>query len=512
MKLGRIIKLLLVLLLFFCNSCNIKSKNTKSTSLHFDGIDDQLIVPNYKQLQINEGTIEAWIKITNKNDFEWHAVAAKEKAYELTLFHYKLTGYDWKFEKKQVVGDTIPLNTWNHIALVFKDGAEKGSQLYINGKPQGDPFEINIVTQGTELFIGGNSYNPQYFNGCIDEFRVWNTIRTKEEIFNFYNKEIDPLSYGLVLYYKFNDAIAAGDNTKKTLVKDETLNNNDGNLNQFSLTGNESNFINDSPLEPKSYDGIKFFVYKNWLIITSIFSVLIFAIIYSKIRSNFLEKENRKLDLLVTQKTNLLNKSLTQKEFLIQEIHHRVKNNLQFIISLIEFEITKTNVDGKQNIPLQNISRRLTAIVLVHEMLYTKENIEKISAKSYITELVETLKDFTQLDKTKIEFKLEISDEELSVTKSTALGIIVSELVINSIKHAFNNITSPTIFIQLTSNDNENQFCFQDNGIGMPSETLNKNEGGIGKKLIDVFCRQLQGNYSFTNNNGLVFQLSFPKL
>lgn len=505
---------LCTILLFFLLGCNAslnnKNDKTKSTSLHFDGLDDHLIVPNYEKLRINNGTIEAWFKITRKDGFDWHAIVAKELAYQLALFQYKLTGYDWKFEGRNSVGDTIPINIWHHVALVFRDSLEQGSQLYLDGKPIGKPFRTNIVNQGSELYIGSNRFNPQYFCGNIDEVRIWETIRSPEEILANYNTEIDPSNRGLVLYYKFNDAIAAGDNREQLFVQDETHNGYNGTLYQFAMQGKTSNYINDSPLQPKYFFSGKTLVLKNLWLIVSIITVIVFSFFIVKFRTRLLVRENRKLDNLVAEKTKDLNYSLKQKEVLIQEIHHRVKNNLQFIISLIEFERVKSDSQDSGRDMLQNISRRLTAIVLVHEMLYTQDNIETVSATDYITEVVQTLKNIADIDSNSIEIKLKITDCNLTINQSTAVGIITSEVIINCIKHAFAGIDKPAIKVELSIEEGMAEYSICDNGIGMHYDETEQNATGVGKKLIDVFCRQLQGTYYYKNDSGVHFNLSFP--
>jgi two-component sensor histidine kinase len=108
-----------------------------------------------------------------------------------------------------------------------------------------------------------------------------------------------------------------------------------------------------------------------------------------------------------------------------------------------------------------------------------------------------------------IAFDINCDDVKFSTTRSIAVGIIVSELISNSIKHGFINIQDPKIAIQLIQDAEGNiQLSYNDNGIGL--KNLNTNNGEtLGMRLIDIFSRQIKGNYTFDNNNGLLFKLNF---
>ncbi len=503
-------QLWIVIVLFFLFNCNKKLDNksnfNNSTSLHFDGVNDQLIVPNYDKLKINIGTVEAWFKVTKTDNKLWHSIVSKTLAYQITLRNYRASAYNWFTKTFVEYGDTLNDNKWHHIAFSFQDGVEKGSQLYLDGEPIGASITHNILNQGCELFVGGNLFDEQFFGGNIDEVRVWNIIKSAAEIKKSYKSEINANEKGLVLYYKFNK----NNSSLNSNVNDETLNNLEGNLFEFDLNKDSSIYINDSPVISQNKFNISLFLERNYKLI-SLFIALVFVVyFFVKIQTRVLYNQNKRLENTVKMKTVELEKNLQQKEVLIQEIHHRVKNNLQFIISLVDFEITKSSGHPLAKEALQQTSRRLLAMVLVHEMLYRQDDVETISTKEYINELVSTLKSFTDADNSKIDYEINVDDFLLSVSQCTSIGIITSEIITNSIKHAFAGVEKPRINITLKidSELNKAEFIISDNGIGM--ELNNDNQtSGIGKKLIDVFCRQLQGNYYFKNENGLVFNLSF---
>ncbi len=213
-------------------------------------------------------------------------------------------------------------------------------------------------------------------------------------------------------------------------------------------------------------------------------------------------------------KTNkILVKKNSEKDTLIQEIHHRVKNNLQFVSSLISMQI-KATTEGDNANTLKDTSRRIKTMALVHEMLYNKDTIGTISIKKYLEELVQSLQELVSSNTKPIKFDLEIKDIVFDVTKCIALGMITSELVSNSIKYAFENAQYPSITISLKQADDEDnsdiQFCVKDNGTGFTD--IDKKPKNLGMRLISIFSRELEGDFKFENQNGLKYTLIFKNI
>lgn len=240
---------------------------------------------------------------------------------------------------------------------------------------------------------------------------------------------------------------------------------------------------------------------------------------------SFIKKENLMIYILLLfisaslvliyflwKKINKANKELLQKnkekDSLIQEIHHRVKNNLQFVSSLINMQIGISKSDDEKE-TLLDVSRRIKSMALVHQMLYNREDLEGVDIKAYIGELINSIEELVNSKGISVKFSLTCDDLKFKTTQAIALGIIVSELISNSIKHAFSNVNDPTIQIGLKHpGKNEMVLQYQDNGSGM--KNFNKNsKDHLGMRLIDIFSRQLKGTYEFANENGLLFSLKF---
>ncbi|MES2134466.1 MAG: histidine kinase dimerization/phosphoacceptor domain -containing protein, partial [Bacteroidota bacterium] len=208
------------------------------------------------------------------------------------------------------------------------------------------------------------------------------------------------------------------------------------------------------------------------------------------------------------QKKKLLQKQNHYKDVLIQEIHHRVKNNLQFISSLINIQRNASlNVTEIQT--LNDTSRRINAMSLVHEMLYNQDNIEGVPLNRYLHELINLINELVNTTKIPITFNLSIDEAIASPNQATAIGMITNELISNSIKHAFTKQDKPVIKIQLSKIPGANDYCYSvsDNGIGCNVDFTDQHT--LGMRLINIFSRQLKGKFSFMNKEGLTFTIKF---
>ena len=221
--------------------------------------------------------------------------------------------------------------------------------------------------------------------------------------------------------------------------------------------------------------------------------VLLGAIVFLLVRINNTNKKLRERNV--------------EKDVLIQEIHHRVKNNLQFISSLVNMQMNSSSNDAEIH-SLSDASRRIKAMALVHEMLYNQKETEGIEVKQYLEELIASLNDVVNSDKIPIKFTLNLCKISFNVSNSIALGMITSELVSNSMKHAFNGIEKPEIKIQLKIEEkNQVLFTVQDNGNGYTD--IVETRKTLGMRLIDIFSRQLKGMYQISNKIGCEYKIKF---
>jgi two-component sensor histidine kinase len=200
------------------------------------------------------------------------------------------------------------------------------------------------------------------------------------------------------------------------------------------------------------------------------------------------------------------NKLLDEKEWLLKEIHHRVKNNLQIVMSLLNTQAAF--LGDKDALKVIRESRyRMQAISLIHQKLYQSENMELIDIHVYIQDLVLYLKDgFSDVDK--IKFDLDIAPIKLDVSQSVPIGLILNEAITNAIKYAF--MGSGTVTVSLQPSDTGClTLTIADNGKGFPEDKIPAPKGSMGMMLMSTLAEQLDGTLSICSHNGVTVMVRF---
>lgn len=211
--------------------------------------------------------------------------------------------------------------------------------------------------------------------------------------------------------------------------------------------------------------------------------------------------------LLRIRKSNkVLQHKNAEKDVLIQEIHHRVKNNLQFVSSLINMQINSSD-NSTESYSLNDASRRIKAMALVHEMLYNQNEMQGINIRQYLLELVDSMNELVNSKAIPIQFHVESDTLVFDTQKAIAIGMITSELISNSIKYAFANTNNPSITIKLARQLDTITYEVRDNGIGF--KETNEQRKKLGMRLISIFSRQLKGDYTFESSNGYAYIIQF---
>lgn len=202
--------------------------------------------------------------------------------------------------------------------------------------------------------------------------------------------------------------------------------------------------------------------------------------------------------------------SLKEKEILLKEIHHRVKNNLQIISSLLNIQADYINDEKLLEIFVES-RNRVKSMALIHEKLYQSEDIAYINFSDYITELTWSLfKTYNySTDKVKLQFKLE--KIFFGIDQGITLGLLLNELISNAFKHAFPD-KSGTLKIKTSRRDDSYIFIIQDDGIGLPAGFDRENINTLGLQLIITLVDQIKGNITFINDNGTKVRIEFPSV
>lgn len=194
--------------------------------------------------------------------------------------------------------------------------------------------------------------------------------------------------------------------------------------------------------------------------------------------------------------------SLREKEVLLKEIHHRVKNNLQIISSLL-FLQSKQVKDPETVAILQDSQNRVRSMSLIHEKLYQTDDLGKIEIKTYIESLVQSLFASFGVSTKKITLKIQAEDVFFSVDMAIPLGVIINELVSNSLKHGFHENVSNDAYVDISIDqhpDDSWMLTVEDNGIGFPKGFDLESSKSLGLHLVRNLVDQLNGTFEFTNS------------
>ncbi|WP_198520246.1 histidine kinase dimerization/phosphoacceptor domain -containing protein [Flavobacterium sp. 5] len=235
-------------------------------------------------------------------------------------------------------------------------------------------------------------------------------------------------------------------------------------------------------------------------------TTLLFATIYRLKQKNnqILISQKNEIDL----KNSTLQKLVNEKEHLMQEIHHRVKNNLQIIMSLLNSQLSLLKNEDAFN-AIQNSQQRLYAISLLHQKLYRTDEIVQIQMKNYINDLATNFKDTLDVYN-RINFEMKVDSIDLDQSQAVSVGLILNEVITNSIKYAFpdNKMGSILVLMKLESN-NKILLKISDNGIGFPEHFNFKESPSLGMNLINGLTEQLDGKLEFSNKNGANVKITF---
>ena len=201
--------------------------------------------------------------------------------------------------------------------------------------------------------------------------------------------------------------------------------------------------------------------------------------------------------------------ALHEKEVLLKEIHHRVKNNLQIIISLL-FLQAKKNDDLATNGALMDSQTRVKSMALVHEKLYQSENLSSIDFASYLQNLVSNLMIAYGAENRHIRVRISAKDLPLTITTAIPLGLIMNELVSNTLKYAFPDGRAGELEIVGKAQGNTMEITIRDNGVGLPESLDWRYTESLGLHLVQMLTRQLKGRIELFGSAGAGFRLSIP--
>ena len=231
-----------------------------------------------------------------------------------------------------------------------------------------------------------------------------------------------------------------------------------------------------------------------------------------RVEKKRLEEQTREeLEQLVKVQTKKLETSLEEKDVLLKEIHHRVKNNLQLVISLLDMQVASVKDIKNKEILDQSMSR-VYSMSLIHQKLYQSENMAMINMKSYLEELFFYIENSYNYKNLVLESKINVDDQDLSLTQAVPLGLIVNELLTNSFKYGLHKNEANKIIISLKFESRLIVLTVADSGKGFEVEESNKGiKNSLGLFLIKSLTKQLRGTISrYVESNNFVTKLVIP--
>ena len=236
-------------------------------------------------------------------------------------------------------------------------------------------------------------------------------------------------------------------------------------------------------------------------LIATIVEVMIFSLMLANRYNDIKENIQHYLELEVAQRTDKLKILVQERELLLKEVYHRVKNNFHVIVSMLWFESQKENVNVENYKELIN---RIKSMSMIHEYLYNSQDLTNINIKEYLDKIIHNIGSSYK----KVLITSEIEEMSIEFDNAVSLGIILNETITNAIKHN-KNTDSFYIKIKLMQKQNTRYLSIEDNGSGF---NLNTQIKGLGLKLIEQFCEKLPKSlYEYSSTNGTKFELQFKE-
>lgn len=201
-------------------------------------------------------------------------------------------------------------------------------------------------------------------------------------------------------------------------------------------------------------------------------------------------------------------KDLEEKEILLKEVHHRVKNNMQVISSMLKLQSRYIQDEQAQEI-FTNSQNRVKSMALIHERIYKSEDLASVNFEEYVRSLTSSLFANSGISGSRVSLQLNIKDINVNMNKAIPLGLIINELISNSFKHAFPDERKGLLSVSLTREKDKYRLIIADDGVGCPQDLNIQDPSTLGLQLINALAAQLHGKTSFISDGGTKFIMEF---
>lgn len=450
---------------------------------------DSLIIPSaYNDLGY-------YYSLVNKND---SAIYFFNKSHQLTLKNKKYID--------SVSYKSLLVNTQENIANSYLHQNEYDKAinqiLLINNQfdlNKENPNYLSRQIMLADAYLGKNDFKK--VKSLIDEIHqlcCFNIISLRIQFLNlkhsYYKKTgNDKLAYeNLLLIKKYNDSIS--DLQQQKLLKSTELN--------YVIEENEREVLEKNKIIKEKEDTI----FTTTIVALSVFLAISFLFVRINRKKRF---EIEKMNSSIAQKNTQIEASLKEKEILLKEIRHRVKNNLQIISGILD--IQNFNIKEPEIKAILNEGQnRIQSIALLHKTMYQNQNFNAVDFEQYLNELITHSKQSNYSLNKNIDIDVKVDSVQLEIDYAVPLGLIINELINNAYKHAFNDTKNGSIIIKLVElKKNNYSLLFKDNGIGFPENFDINKLNSVGFELINGLTKQLNGKLSISNDNGAIIQINF---
>lgn len=253
---------------------------------------------------------------------------------------------------------------------------------------------------------------------------------------------------------------------------------------------------------------------KNYLIISGFFTVLaMILVVVFLLVARSIKKRNIKIEYTnneLSKSQIIIQKALNEKELLLKEIHHRVKNNFQLVLSLLNIQAREGEIQDI-NYFLEKGQSRIISMALIHENLYQTEKLDEVFFQTYIENLVEAIQSTFKNDTQFITTEVQAQDINFDIQTSIPIGLIINELFSNILKHAFPNGEKGAVKIEITAlEENTYQLIVTDNGVGI--QHLENKKKTLGLELVRLLVQQLKGSIETSYDQGTHYRITFKEI
>ncbi|WP_106794261.1 tetratricopeptide repeat protein [Aquimarina sp. Aq78] len=219
-------------------------------------------------------------------------------------------------------------------------------------------------------------------------------------------------------------------------------------------------------------------------------------------------KNKQKTNRILAEKNSKISQTLKDREILLKEVHHRVKNNLQIVSSLLSLQ-DKFSENKSATEILQEIQNKIQAMAIIHEKLYKSSDLSLINLQTYLDGLLTHFKTSYQLSERNITINRSIEEINLDMDHLVPCGLIVNEIIANSIKHAFQDDQGGQISIEASRNKDQCILTVKDTGVGFPEDFEIENSRSLGMQLIQGLTQQINGSIHIISNPGAYYTIAF---